>query len=197
MTRTLFGAAGVAAAGIAASLALFATGPAAAHETARTRGAQVATEARAEAAGERLGARIQSALREGGPFFTPQERVVIERACGYPAGSWDGFEANMSDGEFVCTNGRRVDSAEVRAVMAEAGPRIGRRVSDAMSRADIKGEIDRIAREATAVALASIDEAAIASEAAAAAAAASREALDGAREAIEAARRESEARRRR
>jgi hypothetical protein len=194
MTRPLFGAAAFAAAGIAAALALSASGPAAAHPA---RGGEAAAEARAEAAGERLGARIQAALREGGPFFTAEERAVIERACGYPAGSWDGFEANMSDGEFVCSNGRRTRSPEVQAVMESAGPRIGRRVSDAMARADIQGEIDRIAREATAVALASIDRAEIAREAAEAAQEATREALDGAREAIEAARRNAETSRRR
>jgi hypothetical protein len=173
ITRSLFGAAGVAAAGLAAALALAASAPAAAHDPA--------AEARAEEAGERLGARIQAALRAEGPFFTAEERSVIERACGYPPGSWDGFEANMSDGVFVCSDGRRVDSPEVRAVMEAAGPRIGRRVSAVMGSPEVRGEIERVSREATRAALAAVDHAAIA-----------REAMAEARVAIESARREAE-----
>jgi hypothetical protein len=180
--RTVFGAAGVVAA-VAAVLAVAAgSGPAAAQEP------EAAAEARAEEAGDRLGAAIESAVREGGPLFTAEERAVIERACGYPAGSWDGYEASMSDDEFRCTNGRRVRSAEVRAVMEAAGPRIGARVSRAMANPEIRAAIGEVAREAQAAALAAIDEAEIAREAAEAAGEATREALEEARVAIEQAR---------
>lgn len=184
--RTLFGA-GLAAAAVAAALAVAGgSAPASAQEPE-------AAAARAEAAGDRLGAAIENAIRAGGPFFTAEERAVIERACGYPAGSWDGYEANMSDGEFRCSNGRRVDSAEVRAVMEAAGPRIGARVSRAMASPEISGAIEAVAREAQAAALAAIDEAEIARVAAEAAGEATREALEQAQVAIEAARREVDA----
>ena len=194
ITRSSFGAAGLAAAGIAGALALAGSMPAAAQETGR---GEAAAEARAEAAGDRLGETIQAALREGGPFFTSEERAVIERACGYPPGTWDGYQANMSNGVFQCTNGRRADSREVRAVMRAAGPRIGRRVSETMARPEIREAIEAVAREAQAAALAAIDHAEIAREAAQAAEEATREALDEARVEIERATEEARRGRRR
>lgn len=178
LTRSLFGAAGSAAVAIAAVIAL-ASGalPAQAQGTERGGFADVAE--------NRLEERIDAAIRAGGPFFNAEERAVIERACGYPAGSWDGFQANMSEGVFRCSNGRRADSREVRAVMRTAGPRIGRRVSEVMERADIREAIEAVAREAAAAALASIDQAEIARDAAEAAGAATREAMEEARIEIE------------
>lgn len=102
-----------------------------------------------ERAGERLGAMVQDALREGGPFFTPEERAVIERKCGYAPGSWDGFEINVSNGVLQCRDGRRVDDPEVRAIMASARPRIEARVEAVMERAEIAEAIGAVAREAT------------------------------------------------
>lgn len=145
--------------------------------------------AEAHAAGERLGGLIQQRLRADGPFFTAEERAVIERACGYAAGSWDGFEANMSNGVFVCRDGRRVDSPEIRAVMAAAGPRIGARVSRVMGSSQVREAMAQVTREATEAALAAIDHAAIAREAAEEA----RRAVEAARPEIEAAVREAEA----
>lgn len=132
---------------------------------------------------ERLGTVIQRAIRQGGPFFTAEERAVVERKCGYPAGSWDGFEANISDGVFRCTNGRHVDDEEMRAVIAAAGPRIGARVSAVMSSPEVRQAIEEVTRRATAEALAPIDHAAIARQAAAEA----RRAIEEARPGIEAA----------
>jgi hypothetical protein len=120
--------------------------------------------AQAEAAGDRLGETISRAIKAEGPFFTDAERAVIERKCGYAPGEWDGFDANMSDGRFVCTNGKRVDDAEMRALMDVAGPRIGRRVSAAMARPEVEAAIAAVAEAATREALASVDEAAIARE---------------------------------
>lgn len=177
VARSLFGAAGSAVVAIAAAIALSSGAPAAqAQETERGGSAE---------AERRLDERIQAALREGGPFFNAEERAVIERACGYPVGSWDGFQANMSNGVFHCSNGRRADSREVRAVLRSAGPRIGRRVSETMERAEIREAIEAVAREAAAAALASIDHTAIAREAAQAAEAATREAMEEARVEIE------------
>jgi hypothetical protein len=149
-TGSGLGAAGLAAAGVAAALALAAVAaPAVAHDPESV--------AAPDAAGERLGAAIQRAIRDGGPFFTATERSVIERACDYPAGSWDGFDVNMNDGVLVCRNGRRADSPEVRAVMAAAAPRIAARVQAAMARPEIREAIDEVARTAREAALAGGD----------------------------------------
>jgi hypothetical protein len=139
----------------------------------------------AERAGERLGEAIERAIKAEGPFFTAAERAVIERKCGYPAGSWDGFEANVTNGVFHCKDGRRVDDAEMRALLAAAEPRIERRVRASMEREDVQAAIRAVAEEAERQALAAIDQAAIAREAA-------REAKASVREAVEEARREAE-----
>ena len=109
-------------------------------------------------AGERLGETINRALRADGPFFTAEERAVIERKCGYAPGEWDGFEASMIGKVFYCENGRRLDDPEIRAVMAAAAPRIERRVKTVMARADVRAEIDRVAQEAETEALAKLAE---------------------------------------
>ncbi len=118
-------------------------------------------------AGDRLGRVIQQRLRDGGPFFTAEERAVIDRACGYAPGSWDGYEVNMSDDVFRCSNGRRVDSAEVRAVMEAAGPRIRARVRHVMESAEVRGAIRGIAERARVDALRAVDAGRIAEEASA------------------------------
>lgn len=138
-----------------------------------------------EAAEQRLEGMIQQALRADGPFFTDAERAVIERKCGYAPGSWDGFDINASNGVLTCANGRRVDDPEVRAIMEAAGPRIGARVRSAMARPEVRAAISEIAREATATALAALDEAEIEREAAAEAREAAEEAREAAEEAIE------------
>lgn len=189
-TRSWFDVAGAAALGISAmmAVAIAAGGPAVAQGPGED---AEAAEARAEAAGDRLGAQIERAIRADGPFFTAEERAVIEAACGYPAGSWDGFSANMHDRTFVCTNGRRVDSAEVRAVMRAAGPRIGARVSAAMNSPEVRAAMARVTSEATAAAMAAVDH----QEIARIAMEASREAMADAQREVEAAMRELEERR--
>lgn len=128
-------------------------------------GTEARIEARAEAQGAELGRMIESRLRADGPFFTPEERAVIERACGYGPNEWDGFDFSASNHVLTCTNGRRVDSPEVRAVLDAAGPQIGARVERIMNSAEVRGAIDRIVEEATAdamrdvhVALANLDD---------------------------------------
>jgi hypothetical protein len=97
---------------------------------------------------EELSTLINRELRSGGSWFTPAERAVIVRKCGYAPGEWDGFEANLSDGAFTCRNGRVVDDPEVRAVLKAAAPRIEARVEAVMARADVAAAISRVAQAA-------------------------------------------------
>jgi hypothetical protein len=100
-----------------------------------------------------LDAVIEHAIHDGGPFFTPPERAVIERACGYRPGEWDGFSINDTGGVMTCANGRRVDSPEVRAVLRAATPRIAARVTAAMNRPEVRAAISRVSDEAVAEAM--------------------------------------------
>jgi hypothetical protein len=108
-----------------------------------------ATPGAATPEGDELSQLINRELRAGGPFFTPAERALVERKCGYAAGQWDGFEANISNGVFHCRNGRRVDDPEMRAMLHAASPRISRRVREVMARPAVNAAIDRVARQAT------------------------------------------------
>jgi len=108
-------------------------------------------------AGDRLGTLINDRPRADGPFFTPPERAVIERACGYAPGSWDGFEININNGSLLCTNGRRAEGPEIRAVLTAAEPRIEARVERLMASAEINEAIARVAEEATAEALRGVE----------------------------------------
>ena len=109
--------------------------------------------AAAEDGGDALGQSIERALRADGPFFTAAEQAVVNRACGYAPGEWDGYDFQMNDGVLRCENGRRVDDPAVRRVSRQAGPRIARRVQTVMARPEITAAIDRVAAEATAEAL--------------------------------------------
>jgi hypothetical protein len=118
-------------------------------------GGSPASPATAES-GRALGALVTARLHEGGSFFTPKERAGIEAMCGYRPGEWDGFETSDIDGVFRCTNGRTVDSPEMRAIMRAAEPRIRARVGEVMASAEVKAAIARIASDATARALAEV-----------------------------------------
>jgi hypothetical protein len=107
---------------------------------------------------DELSGLIDRNLRSGGSWFTPAERAVIERKCGYAPGEWDGFEANLSNGTFICRDGRKVDDAEVRAVLKTAAPRIEARVEAVMARADVAAAIGRVAAAAADEALRGMDE---------------------------------------
>jgi hypothetical protein len=131
----------------AAALAALASAPA----------APVAASPAAVQGEKELSALINRHLRSGGSWFTPAERAVIERKCGYAPGEWDGFEANLSRGTFTCANGRVVDDAEVRAVLKAAAPRIEARVEAVMARADVAAAISRVADSAAAAALREIE----------------------------------------
>ena len=96
-------------------------------------------------------------LRSGGSWFTPAERALIERKCGYAPGEWDGFELNLSRGTLTCTNGRVVEDPETRAVLKAAEPRINARVEAVMARADVAAAIGRVADAAAAEALREMD----------------------------------------
>jgi hypothetical protein len=104
-----------------------------------------------------LSALIDRHLRSGGSWFTPAERAVIERKCGYAPGEWDGFEASMSGGIFTCADGRVVDDPEVRSVLKSAAPRIEARVEAVMARADVAAAISLVADRAAAAALREIE----------------------------------------
>jgi hypothetical protein len=163
MMKQVFGAGLLLTAVAAVSIA-----GAAAPGEAQERGSRHGSEARTErGANGRLNRLIQERLRADGPFFNAEERAVIEQACGYAPGSWDGFEANISDGAFTCSNGRRVDTPQVQAVIEAAGPRIGARVDRVMASADVQEAIGEVAERAQAAALASIDVAEIGRRAAA------------------------------
>jgi hypothetical protein len=112
----------------------------------------------APVAGEKeLSSLIARHLRSGGSWFTPAEREVIERKCGYAPGEWDGFEANVTRGTFTCTNGRVVDDPEMRTVLRAAEPRIRTRVEAMMARADVRAAISRVAEIATAKAMREVE----------------------------------------
>jgi len=148
----MIGGLGLSAIGLAMAGALAVAAVPQATETTRSQAA-ASIEARAEAQGEELGRLIDSRLRAGGPFFTPEERVVIERACGYAQGEWDGYQVNIQNDVLTCTNGRRASGPEVRAVLAAAEPRIEARVEALMSSPEITQAIARISEEATAEAM--------------------------------------------
>ncbi len=106
---------------------------------------------------EGLGDMINQQLRADGPFFTAEERAVIDQACGYAPGEWDGFSMNSNDGVLRCTNGRRVDSPEVRRVLRAAEPRIEARVDRVMESAEVRQRIERITERATARAMEEVE----------------------------------------
>ncbi len=120
---------------------------------ALTMGLSGTAAAQSKAAVARLDELVDRAIDEGGPFFTPEERTVIERACGYAPGTWNGFQVNMVGSVFYCSNGRRVSSPEVRAVMAAAAPRIDAHIDAVMERPEIVAAMEQVAREAEAEAM--------------------------------------------
>jgi hypothetical protein len=98
---------------------------------------------------EALGDLIRREMRAGGPWFNAQESALIERKCGYRAGQWDGYRMETRNGVFICTNGRRVDDPEMRAMLHAAQPRISARVRTVMASPPVRDAIDRVARNAT------------------------------------------------
>ena len=156
--------AGVFAVGVAALAAAAASGGGAA--SAAPAGREAHRDGRADEAGRRIERIVDAGIRGGGPFFTAEERAVIERACGYDAGSFDGFSANMRNRTFVCSNGRTVDTPEIRAVMAAAGPRIEERVRRTIGSAEFREAVDAVARDATAEAMRAVRESGVAERAA-------------------------------
>lgn len=132
--------------------ALIAAGVTLAFVTARAHPAAAAA-ADETAAERRLEALVETGIRAGGSWFTGAERATIERACGYAPGEWDGFDVNMTRRGLTCTNGRQVDTPEVRAVLAAAEPRIERRVNAVMASPEVTAAIAEITREAEAEAM--------------------------------------------
>ena len=77
---------------------------------------------------DRLSQTIDHALEAEGPWLLPAERELIDRKCGYSGDEADRDSITMNDGVLICSNGRRVDDPEVRAMVEVAGERISRRV---------------------------------------------------------------------
>lgn len=100
-----------------------------------------------------LTAMINRQIRAEGSFFTPKEQQMVIDKCGYKPGEWDGYDVNMSNGVFHCTNGRNVSDPEMKAIMAAVAPRIERRVGAIMASREVRSAIDRVAAEATAAAM--------------------------------------------
>jgi len=109
--------------------------------------------ARQSEATHALTAMINRQIRAEGSFFTPKEQQMVIAKCGYKPGEWDGYDVNMSNGVFHCTNGRDISDPEMKAIMAAVAPRIERRVGAIMSSREVRSAIDRVAAEATAAAM--------------------------------------------
>ena len=105
------------------------------------------SETRESAAEVRLDQAIEQAIHAEGPFLTAEEQALIQRKCGYAPGSAESESLNMSDGVLHCSNGRKVDDPEVRAMVAVVRPRIQARVRGIMSRPEIKEAIASVSRE--------------------------------------------------
>lgn len=130
----------------------------------------------AEAAGDRLGATIESRLEAEGPWITEEDQAVIDRKCGYAPGESDRHGISISNGVLLCSNGRKVDDAETRALLAIVQPRIERRVKRVMESAEVEAAIAVASSQAAAEALRGVDHGQIAREAVRSAQAALREA---------------------
>ena len=79
-------------------------------------------------------------------IFTDGERAVVAARCGYGA-EWNGRNVVMNDGVLICSNGRRVNDPEVRAITARVGERVRVRVREAIDQAQVARTISRRARE--------------------------------------------------
>lgn len=128
------------------TIALFCAMPAAAQD-------------RQEDAGNRLSETINSALEADGPWLLPQERALIARKCGYSAAEAESDSISMNDGVLICSNGRRVDDPETRAMMRVAGERISRRVNAVMESPAVRNAIAAVSDEAVREALEGLREA--------------------------------------
>jgi hypothetical protein len=106
----------------------------------------------------RLSRTIDSALEAEGGWLLPAERALIDRKCGYVGEDADRGTVSMSDGVLICSNGRRVDDPEVRAMVEVAGERISRRVHAVMESPAVRNAIAAVSDEAVREALESLRE---------------------------------------
>ena len=109
-------------------------------------------------ASARLSRSINQAMEAEGPWLLPAERALIARKCGYTPAEADSDNVSMMHGVLICSNGRRVDDPEVRAMMEIAGERISRRVNAVMSRPAIREAIRAVSDEAVREAMARLGE---------------------------------------
>lgn len=100
----------------------------------------------------RLSQTIHNAMEAEGDWLLPAERTMIDRKCGYSGADARRDSVTMTNGVLICSNGRRVDDPEVRAMMEAAGHRISRRVQAVMDSPAVRDAIaaisDRAVREA-------------------------------------------------
>lgn len=78
--------------------------------------------------------------------FTDSERALITARCGYGS-DWNGRDVRFENGVLVCSNSRRVDDPEVRALAERVGERVRARVREAMNRAQLARATSRRAHE--------------------------------------------------
>jgi hypothetical protein len=103
-----------------------------------------------------LGTVINEAIHRDGPMLTPAEQGVIRAKCGYAPGEWDGSDFSINNGVFLCSNGKKVDDPEMRALLKVVQPRISARVSAAMTSPEVQAAIRATADEAARKALANL-----------------------------------------
>jgi hypothetical protein len=93
---------------------------------------------------------IERAFDEEGPILSQPDRAMIRAKCGSGARSDTGVQFN--GGAPVCSNGRRVDDPEVRALAASIERRVKTHLDRAMRRPEVKaalnGEVDAHVRAA-------------------------------------------------
>jgi len=107
----------------------------------------------------RLSRTINNALEAEGGWLLPAERALIDRKCGYVGEEAGRDTVSMSDGVLICSNGRRVDDPEVRAMVEVAGERISRRVHAVMDSPAVRNAIAAVSDEAVREALDGLREA--------------------------------------
>ena len=89
---------------------------------------------------------VRSTVESRGSIFTDSERATIAARCGYGA-EWNGRNVVMNDGVLICSDGRRVDDPEVRAITTRVSERVTLRVREALDSAGVARTMSRRTRE--------------------------------------------------
>ncbi len=131
---------------LSAAIAILSAAPAAAQEPSGSQD-------------ERLSQSIHNALGADGPWLLPAEQALIARKCGYRGDEAGRDDMSITNGVLICSNGRRVDDPEVRAMATTASERISRRVSGVMASAEVQRAIAARTMAAVEAAMADLREA--------------------------------------